>query len=68
MSHSDTPGDRKSSDIPAAEPRFSEDTMPVTLTERDALRLVEALENPPRPNAAARRAAKRFKKQHHRGA
>jgi uncharacterized protein (DUF1778 family) len=45
-------------------PRFSEDDMPITLTERDALRFVEALENPPRPNAAARRAAKRFKEQY----
>jgi uncharacterized protein (DUF1778 family) len=38
--------------------------MPVVLSERDARRFLEALEDPPKPNAAARRAAKRFKKTH----
>jgi uncharacterized protein (DUF1778 family) len=34
----------------------------VILSERDARRFLETLENPPPPNAAARKAAKRFKK------
>ena len=55
---------RRAKVIPADEARFSEEEMPLTLSERDARRLVEILENPPRPNAAARRAAKRFKKRH----
>jgi uncharacterized protein DUF1778 len=55
---------RKAEVIPADELRFSEEEMPVALSERDAKRLLEVLENSPAPNAAARRAAKRFKKHH----
>jgi uncharacterized protein (DUF1778 family) len=53
---------RKAEVIPADDLRFSEEEMPVVLSEQDAKRLLEVLENPPAPNAAARRAAKRFKK------
>jgi hypothetical protein len=53
---------RKAQVIPEDELRFSEEEMPIKLSERDAYRLLEMLENPPAPNAAARRAAKRFKK------
>jgi hypothetical protein len=41
---------------------FPEDEPPIELSERDAKKLLEMLENPPEPNAALRRAAKRFKK------
>ncbi len=53
---------RKAEVIPADELHFMEEDMPVQLSERDAKLVLELLENPPRPNAAARRAAKRFKK------
>lgn len=43
---------------------FHEEDLPLKLSERDAARVVEATENPPAPNQAARRAAKRFKKHH----
>jgi hypothetical protein len=48
--------------IPEDELRFPEQDMPVILSERDARRFLGSLEEPPKPNAAARRAAKRFKK------
>ena len=54
---------RKAKVIPEDELRFSEEGMPVSLSERDAQRFLRALESPPKPNAAARRAAKRFKKE-----
>jgi hypothetical protein len=57
-------GVRKAETIEADEPTFSEKRTPVQLSERDAKRFLEALENPPVPNPAARRAAKRFKKHH----
>jgi hypothetical protein len=41
---------------------FPEDEMPIKLSERDAKLVLEMIENPPKPNAAARRAARRFKK------
>jgi hypothetical protein len=53
---------RKAQTLAADQPHFSEEEMPVTLSERDAKRLVKTLATPPRPNAAARRAAKRVKK------
>jgi uncharacterized protein (DUF1778 family) len=53
---------RKAEVIPADEMRFPEEDMPIELSERDAKKFLEALENPPTPTAAARRAAKRFKK------
>jgi hypothetical protein len=53
---------RKAELIPADDLRFSEEEMPVPLSKRAARQLLKDLENPPRPNAAARSAAKRFKK------
>jgi Protein of unknown function (DUF1778) len=53
---------RKARVIPEDELRFPEDEMPIELSERDAKKFLEMLENPPKPNAALRRAAKRFKK------
>jgi len=41
---------------------FPEDDMPIKLSGRDAKMVLEMLGNPPKPNAALRRAAKRFKK------
>ena len=55
---------RRAEVIPVDELRLSEEEMPTRLSKRDARRLLKALENPPRPNAAAKRAAKRFKKSH----
>jgi len=55
---------RKAQVIPEKELRFHEEDFPVELSEQDAARLVEALEKPPAPNKAARRAAKRFMKDH----
>jgi hypothetical protein len=55
---------RRAQVIPEDELRFPEEEMPVVLSERDARRFLEVLEHPPKPNAAARRAAKRFKKTH----
>jgi hypothetical protein len=55
---------RKAEVVPAEELRFSEEEMPVPLSEPDARRVADTLENPPRPTAAARRAAKRFRKHH----
>jgi uncharacterized protein (DUF1778 family) len=42
--------------------RFHEEDFPLELSLRDAASVLEALETPPPPNQAARRAAKRFKK------
>jgi uncharacterized protein (DUF1778 family) len=53
---------RKGKVTAADELRFSEEEMPISLSKRDARRLVGALDRPPRPNAAARRAAKRVRK------
>ncbi|HKI34086.1 MAG TPA: DUF1778 domain-containing protein [Gemmataceae bacterium] len=47
---------------PEDEQRFPEEDMPMQLSERDAKKLLEMLENPPKPNAVAKRAAERFKK------
>jgi hypothetical protein len=55
---------RKAQVIPEDELRFSEEDMPVSLSDRDAERFLQVLNTPPKPNAAARRAAKRFKKDH----
>jgi uncharacterized protein (DUF1778 family) len=44
--------------------RFHEEDFPVRLSARDAAGVLEAMENPPAPNQAARRAAKRFRKHH----
>jgi hypothetical protein len=53
---------RKAQVIPEDELRFSEEENPVRLSKADARRFLENVENPPKPNAAARRAAKRFRK------
>ena len=53
---------RRAEVIPADEVHFIEEDMPIQLSERDAIALLEMHENPPRPNAAARKAVKRFKK------
>jgi hypothetical protein len=54
---------RKAEVIPADELRFfPEEAMPIRLSKDDAQRVLKALENPPAPNAAARKAAKRFRK------
>ncbi len=55
---------RKAEVIPRDELRFPEEDMPIELSERDAIRFLEALEAPPEPNATARRAAKWFKERH----
>jgi len=38
--------------------------MPVELSERDARKFLEALDKPPAPNVALRRAARRFRKKY----
>jgi Protein of unknown function (DUF1778) len=53
---------RKARVIPEDEMRFPEDEMPINLSERDALMVLEMIKNPPKPNAALRRAAKRYRK------
>jgi hypothetical protein len=53
---------RRAEVIPADDLRFPEEDMPIQLSERDALKFLEFLADPPAPNEAARKAAKRFKK------
>jgi hypothetical protein len=55
---------RRAKVIPEDELRFTEEAMPVKLSERDAKRLLDLLENPPKPSPTVRRAARRFKKSH----
>ena len=55
---------RKARVIAEDDLHFPEEDMPVELSERDAKKFLEMLENPPKPNAALRRAAKRFKKKY----
>jgi hypothetical protein len=55
---------RKARVIPEDDLHFSEEQMPVRLSEGDAQRLLDTLQEPPRPTPAARRAARRFKKHH----
>jgi hypothetical protein len=55
---------RKAKVIPEDEPPFHEESFPVQLSARDAAAFLEALKNPPAPNKAARRAAKRFMKKY----
>lgn len=52
---------RKARVIPEDEV-LPEDRMPIVLSERDAKKVLDMIENPPKPNAALRKAAKRFKK------
>ncbi|MBI3409575.1 MAG: DUF1778 domain-containing protein [Planctomycetes bacterium] len=55
---------RKAEVIPQDELHFPEEDVPWKLTRRDAAKVLAAIDNPPRANAALRRAAKRFKKSH----
>jgi hypothetical protein len=55
---------RKAKVIPGKDLRFHEEDFPVELSERDAARLAEVLDDPPSPNRAARRAGRRFRKGH----
>jgi hypothetical protein len=55
---------RKARVISEKELRFHEEGFPVELSQKDAAKLGKALENPPPPNKAARRAAKRYMKDH----
>jgi len=55
---------RKAAVIPEDELRFPEEALPLELSERDARKFLEALKNPPPPNAALRRGARRFRKRH----
>ena len=55
---------RRAQVIPDDELRFTEEEMPLELSERDARQFLENLRKPPKPNAAARRAARRFKAKH----
>jgi hypothetical protein len=43
---------------------FLEEDFPLKLSARDAASVAEAMENPPAPNHAARRAARRARKHH----
>jgi len=52
---------RKAKVIPEDELRFSEEAMPIKLSERDARQFLKSLEDPPKPAAAARKAARRFR-------
>jgi hypothetical protein len=54
---------RKAIVIPEDE-LLPEDKMPIVLSERDAKKVLDMIENPPKPNAALQRAAKRFKKKY----
>lgn len=55
---------RKAKVIAERDLRFHEEDFPLELSARDAAKVVEAIANPPVPNRAARRAAKRFRKNH----
>jgi hypothetical protein len=55
---------RKARVIPENELRFHEESLPLELSERDAAKVVKALDKPPAPNKAARRAAQKFLKDH----
>jgi hypothetical protein len=55
---------RKADVIPKDDLQFIEERMPIPLSKRDARRFAAALDTPPPPNAAARRAVKRFRKSH----
>lgn len=55
---------RKAEIIPADDLEFSEEKMPLRLSKPDAQKVLESLLHPPRPPAASRRAAKRFRKRH----
>jgi hypothetical protein len=54
---------RKARVVPEDEIRFREET-PLVLSDRDRDRFLEALDHPPKPNAALKRAAARHAKKH----
>jgi len=54
---------RKARVIPEDEIRFREEST-LVLSERDGERFLELLDNPPKPNAALRKAAARHAKNH----
>ena len=60
LQHEDLTGFILRTVLPAAE-RIVERTERLQLSERDSLRVLELLENPPRPSAKLRRAAKRYR-------
>jgi hypothetical protein len=55
---------RKAKAIPEQELRFHEEDFPLVLSARDAGKFVETIASHPEPTKAARRAAKRFLKDH----
>lgn len=55
---------RKARVIPEDELRFPEEEMAIVLTEREGEQILDMIENPPKPNAALRRAFKRYRKKH----
>jgi hypothetical protein len=55
---------RKAEVIPEKDLQFHEESFPVELSEGDAAAFVKALADPPASNRAARRAARRFLKDH----
>lgn len=60
LEHEDLTGFILKTVLPAAE-RIIERTERLELSERDSLRVLELLENPPKPSAKLRRAAKRHR-------
>ena len=54
---------RRARVVPEDEIRFSEE-MPIVLSNRDRDRFLKALDNPPKPNPALRKAAARLAKKH----
>jgi uncharacterized protein (DUF1778 family) len=60
LQHEDLTGFILKTVLPAAE-RIIERTEHLKLSERDSLRVLELLENPPKPSAKLRRAAKRHR-------
>jgi uncharacterized protein (DUF1778 family) len=60
LQHEDLTGFILKTVLPAAE-RIVERTERLELSERDSLRVLDLLENPPKPSAKLRRAAKRHR-------
>jgi uncharacterized protein (DUF1778 family) len=48
--------------VPPDESDYAEEQMPIELSKRDARAFMKSLAKPPRANAAARRAARRLRK------
>lgn len=55
---------RKAKVVPEKNLQFHEEESPLKLSARDAAAFLHALEKPPDPNAAARKAAREFVKVH----